>query len=1245
MKIHEYNQMMAYLTRPATPTLVASAETDALKEKFNEQLGEGTIKTLDELPPVKDPFKEFEDRQQAASGGRIGYNPGGLVRVYQLLKNLRKTGPIKGLEERLIKKFKATGMEFIEAVDKAHTQAAGVRYEAKMKIINDAMKNTDVYSDDYVDLLDMKIKIEDPDFAKKFVKFPENLKNKTRSRNDPDWAEANFGEEYGTKLDQARSKEINEAVDPNFKEPLSPSDQMVSDIDDMNVANTDEFFGRKKNASGGVIGEGGMFQGEDLGNRTGFSGIRKNIESVDGEPYVKTFETGTGAKKYGAFYSRQGFNRRSTFDRTPEGLQKAIEARNKFDLEFEKFKIDKGTLDPAVKKLKNPPDSKKPWRYQRPNKPLEYFATEKQALDFQQKARTAKIEAGTKVPKTDFAKIKKQIINGTTLEELADEYKSGKEAITNLLKNNKTSYSQLSPSESYLDDIDSLKYIEDNYGKLKGETLGKNLYPDLKPSTQISRIRKLSTKLIKQNKLKPIPANLVLETREEKGFNPSESAKKASDDRGVKIKKFSVPAFEAAMSGNFKSQLSHMDDLGSQIVRFETLGYSPQKINQEILKNVDPYLNALYKKRADLLKNKPKGYVKSVNTINDRGAAVAYGTKGYKSFNIIEPGGKEYRLGVDPSKSLDPFGQFEGKSVQEVSPKKILKTSKTMEQIIPDPVERYFFLENAKAVQKAQGKISKKEINKVAKNLNSLGFDTDPYDKLNNLLKSSDKTTILKIRKALKCPDVLASGGRVGLANGTGNLLECPMKKLAADPEGTLNKVGKAVPETRSPIINVLKKVGAPLAKWGGRAFIAAGPAFVIMETMDAAEKFREGEPAGQIAVDAVSNLILPGVGASYELAQKRKMMKDIASPSELAAMEKEDRLRYANMLQEDPLRETDYGSMIEKNISTPEEQLDRFNLEEKTTAAYDYNKEDRKKQRQEVQDQFFKDIAEKADDYLGGSYTDTNEISLDDIVKSYYNEGGRVGYADGPKDPSRRTVIKGLTALATLPIIGKYFKLAKVGPKVSGAVKVAIDKVKGLPDWFQPFVNKVLKEGKDVTDEAATIEREIVKRVDIEDATVDVHYNTATNDVRVEIVGGKNALDEPLQMDYKAPEIIEETGKKTKGSFSAVESKPQPIQIGADDFDIETGENVTDVLDDLLSETDYLEGFATGKIRTPKEIARAKKRTMHRENMKKNPTDYVVDPSEGNPYAMGDYEKFYETVTDLDGIDDLLDLKYLKKK
>ena len=187
------------------------------------------------------------DPRPMDQGPRNNYLGGG--KVLQLLKNFNKTGAVKGLEEKLIKQYKSEGMGFIEAIKKAQTEASGVRYEGRMKIINNAMKETDVYSDDYVDLLDMKIKLEDPDFAKQYVNFSDNLKNKTRSRHDPDWAEANFGEEYGTKLDQARVKEINESIDPNITER-----SLVDDIDDMNIANTDEFFGRKKNSEGGRIG-------------------------------------------------------------------------------------------------------------------------------------------------------------------------------------------------------------------------------------------------------------------------------------------------------------------------------------------------------------------------------------------------------------------------------------------------------------------------------------------------------------------------------------------------------------------------------------------------------------------------------------------------------------------------------------------------------------------------------------------------------------------------------------------------------------------------------------------------------------------------------------------------------------------------------------------------------------------------------------------------------------------------------
>jgi len=235
--------------------------------------------------------------------------------------------------------------------------------------------------------------------------------------------------------------------------------------------------------------------------------------------------------------------------------------------------------------------------------------------------------------------------------------------------------------------------------------------------------------------------------------------------------------------------------------------------------------------------------------------------------------------------------------------------------------------------------------------------------------------------------------------------------------------------------------------------------------------------------------------------------------------------------------------------------------------------------------------------------FSEGGVVNIKDITKEYYNQGGRVGYADGPKDPSKRLFVKGLTALAAVPVLGKYFKLAK-SPKVAAAVETVMEKVSGMPDWFQPFVNKVLKMGDDVTDTAATAEREIVKRVDIEDATVDVHYNSATNDVRVEVVGGKNAFGEPLEMQYKAPEIIEETGKKTKGEFRAAESRP--VQTSPNDIELDGYE--TDMLDDLLSETDYLEGFGTGKIRSPAEIKKAKLRAKMREDAQRDPGSLLDD-------------------------------------
>jgi hypothetical protein len=70
MKIHEYNEMMAYMLRPAT----LEEKLKELEEKYP-----GSVKPANELPPIKDPFKDFEDRnprETASQGGRIGFYKG-----------------------------------------------------------------------------------------------------------------------------------------------------------------------------------------------------------------------------------------------------------------------------------------------------------------------------------------------------------------------------------------------------------------------------------------------------------------------------------------------------------------------------------------------------------------------------------------------------------------------------------------------------------------------------------------------------------------------------------------------------------------------------------------------------------------------------------------------------------------------------------------------------------------------------------------------------------------------------------------------------------------------------------------------------------------------------------------------------------------------------------------------------------------------------------------------------------------
>ena len=200
--------------------------------------------------------------------------------------------------------------------------------------------------------------------------------------------------------------------------------------------------------------------------------------------------------------------------------------------------------------------------------------------------------------------------------------------------------------------------------------------------------------------------------------------------------------------------------------------------------------------------------------------------------------------------------------------------------------------------------------------------------------------------------------------------------------------------------------------------------------------------------------------------------------------------------------------------------------------------------------------------------------------------EGGRVGLKKGtPKSPSRRAFIKGVTALAALPIVGKYFKLGKVLGKTKPYYGPVIEKIKGMPEWFPSLVKKLWNEGEDVTKTVAYKERQVVKRGTLEGGDdVDMIYDLDTGDVSIDVTPKKGkyetssgAYNKEYSLDYKKGQQIEEgkhAGKTEADDFGVTELEGR---MDPNAMDIDWDANYTTV-DDAMSDLTELEGFAKSK-------------------------------------------------------------------
>ena len=188
--------------------------------------------------------------------------------------------------------------------------------------------------------------------------------------------------------------------------------------------------------------------------------------------------------------------------------------------------------------------------------------------------------------------------------------------------------------------------------------------------------------------------------------------------RNDAINEFSSQKFEKFLSAPETSlvQKSHLGDLYNQYVRTGNLGYAPNLINQETLKDVDAILKEYNEQINDLFKNKPKGYRNKIDLLNQKGNNLAAATQGYKKFTGRDPfTGKEFTINFSkPSQELDPTDLYGNKKLSEMTKADKItavydpKTEKYKKVNIP-------LLEDMKKQSMKSAKLSKKETNKMSK--------------------------------------------------------------------------------------------------------------------------------------------------------------------------------------------------------------------------------------------------------------------------------------------------------------------------------------------------------------------------------------------------------------------------------------------------------------------------------------------------------------------------------------------------
>jgi hypothetical protein len=742
----------------------------------------------------------------------------------------------------------------------------------------------------------------------------------------------------------------------------------------------------------------------------------------------------------------------------------------------------------------------------------------------------------------------------------------------------------------------------------------------------------------------------------EKYLSQEEQARKkreTSAKRTEAIKEYSVPSVERGYRGTKDVNLSHMDDIFNQYTTGYTLGYAPGKINKEFLTTYDNKIKALYEKRKKLNKQKPKGYLKELEKINEKGAKLAGETSGYKSFLFEDPySQKTYQFGIDYSKTLDPTGILQGRRLQDVviQGNPLDPNSKLVLDLSPE--ESFIFEKNRKEVLKSQSKINPtKKIEEIETSNKKIVKDVE--DNFLGIIGCANSNALQPRNKITRVESSV--GGRIGFANGPkpGNsCIEKGKKKLEEGRIGKseLNAVEKSLTESgkMTPAAQKFFTTAKTALRTGARIpteliSIGFGPAGVVAGALLELATVQDSIMRGDLKRawrETFPGMILKGaenlVGVDLTGSIRTDIIKYAKTPEEIAAINSilnysEDVDKYNEMLGDldliggdilanEQLQEPEADLMTSSSSQQFYDVEDRakklnelLDFQEKIATSPEVQKFGMKALSRQLEDkfkiaqEFYPDLTfeeflkgESGEVFFGEGPPQYNKVVAPNIIDpetefmrqpfaggglsiqdkiqellasipglmiadfvpvsekvqlkrlfDQFNdrymrkaEGGRIGFKNGPEDinKSRRLFNQLLLGLAALPVVGKYLKLGRGAGKVAN---VNIPNVPGMPEFFQPLVNKVINEGIDLTTKLGTQERQIVRKADIAGHEVTVYHQLENGETDVYINGMKTLYQDAVRLHYKPGQVSEEASKasgkivKEPDEFIAQESSP----------------------------------------------------------------------------------------------------------